>query len=191
MEQGKQGRRGYPWWEWVIGALLLFPLASMLVGVAVPRIRRYLGITGISVSSVAIILVIGILSAVFGTEPTPNHTARVIPTPNRTPTQVPTLQPQQGLVVKNISRDQVGTLSDTQVLYTFIDCWEKDEFGWEVYRHGLDEYLRDTGIPHRWDAPGDVHEWLYTLSLEYGKPGLDAEYELYGVMRRGLRACLN
>jgi len=111
--------------------------------------------------------------------------------PIASPTQVPTPQPQQGLVVENISRDQVGTLSDVQVLHTFVDCWEKDEPGWEIYRHSLNEYLRDTGIQHRWDAPGDVLEWIYTLSLEYGKPGLDAEYELYGVMRRGLRGCLN
>ena len=125
----------------------------------------------------------GVFDAIFGSEPTAEQTARFA---------TPTPQPQQGLVVENITRDQVGTLSDTQVLHTFVDCWEKDEFGWESYRHGLNEYLRDDlGISHRWNAPGDIHEWIYTLALEYGKPGLDAEYELYGFMQRGLRACLN
>ena len=89
MEQERPLRRGYPWWAWVVGALMIFPLAPMLVGATIPSTRRYLGIAGISVSTVSIVLVIGIIGAVSGSEPSvePSPTTRApmaAPTPTLT-----------------------------------------------------------------------------------------------------------
>ncbi|MCY3690655.1 MAG: hypothetical protein OXI54_07600 [Chloroflexota bacterium] len=66
MEQENNVRRGYPWWAWVIGALWGFPLVPMLIGVVIPKTRRYLGAPGIILSSIAIIGVIAIIGALVG-----------------------------------------------------------------------------------------------------------------------------
>ena len=67
----RPARRGYPWWAWVIGVWFLFPLALMLIGVAAPQTRRYLGAPGIIGLTVALTVFTVLLGAALGdsTEP--------------------------------------------------------------------------------------------------------------------------
>ena len=58
--------RGYPPWAWILGALFLFPLVPMLIGATIPRARIYLGAPGIIISSIALIVVIGIIGTFSG-----------------------------------------------------------------------------------------------------------------------------
>ena len=59
-------RRGYPTWAWILGALFLFPLVPMIIGVSIPGARRYFGAPGIIVSTIAIIVVISIVGTLSG-----------------------------------------------------------------------------------------------------------------------------
>ncbi len=69
----RPARGGYPWWAWVIGVWFLFPLALMLIGVAAPQTRRYLGAPGIIGLTVALTVFTVVLGATLGdgTEPAP------------------------------------------------------------------------------------------------------------------------
>lgn len=62
----KPTHRGYPTWAWILGTLFLLPVVPMLIGAAIPRARRYLGAPGIIISSIALIVVIGIIGAFSG-----------------------------------------------------------------------------------------------------------------------------
>ncbi len=76
--------RGYPPWAWILGALFLFPLVPMLIGATIPRARIYLGAPGIIISSIALIVVIGIIGTFSGgteySSPQSGN-ARLLPTP--------------------------------------------------------------------------------------------------------------
>lgn len=85
MENEKTPRRGYPWWGWVIAVLTLWPLAPMLVGVTVPKTRKYLGAPGVIITS--IVLGIGFVVVVVVASPDtetggPVPVAPAVPTPN-------------------------------------------------------------------------------------------------------------
>ena len=55
---------GYPTWAWILGCLTLFPAIPMLVGVLIPRTRRYLGWLGVSLCSSSLLLLLIIVIAV-------------------------------------------------------------------------------------------------------------------------------
>ena len=85
MENESAPRRGYPWWGWVIAFLTLWPLAPMLVGVAVPQTRKYLGAPGVIIAS--IVLGIGFVVVVVVASPDTETggqapVAPAVPTPN-------------------------------------------------------------------------------------------------------------
>ena len=68
MDNEKTPRRGYPWWGWLIAALLFWPaLFPMLVGYAIPGTRRYLGAPGVIIASIAPFVVLGVVVAVTST----------------------------------------------------------------------------------------------------------------------------
>ena len=64
MENEKTPRRGYPWWGWVIAALTLWPLVPMVIGVAIPQTRKYLGAPGVIIASIALLIGCGVVVGV-------------------------------------------------------------------------------------------------------------------------------
>lgn len=89
MENESAPRRGYPWWGWMIAALTLWPLVPMVVGVAIPSTRKYLGAPGVIITSIVLgigcVVVVVVASPDAGTGgqvPVAPAVATVAPTPN-------------------------------------------------------------------------------------------------------------
>ena len=131
-------RRGYPTWAWILGALFLFPLIPMLIGTAVPRARRYFGAPGIIVSTVAIIIAIGIIASLSGD---PDYSPSQSENPRPMPTATQTLsKDEQCLRTKGCAADRTGWKIDAQVYcrpqienlarysYEWTDGWTESKF---------------------------------------------------------------
>lgn len=131
-------RRGYPTWAWILGALFLFPLVPMLIGATIPSARRYFGAPGIIVSTVALIVVIGIIGALSGDSnySSPQST-------NQRPLSTPTpalSKDEQCLRDKGCAADRTDWMSEAEVYcgrrienlarysYEWTDGWLEPKF---------------------------------------------------------------
>ena len=131
-------RRGYPTWAWILGALFLFPLVPMIIGVSIPRARRYFGAPGIIVSTIAIIVVISIVGVLNGD---PEYSSPQSEDPGPLPTLTPALsEDEQCLHTRGCAADRTDWMSEAEVYcgrqiedlahysYEWTDGWLEPKF---------------------------------------------------------------